>query len=106
MIFPDATGDLRLSGQPVSPLTLLNRAIRTNQKSISYTYTEPTIYFEICYDIAEMARETAVEKMLLSPTGFHDSQAIDRIAPYLDACDLFRDDFYKTDAVPVCNQFG
>jgi len=89
---------LDISGQPVSPLDIVERAIRTESKSISYTYTEPTIYFEYAYDIAKLARERQL-KNAFGTNGFMTVRAIDRIAPYLDAANVdlksFRDDFYK-----------
>ena len=92
---------LDISGQPVSPLEIVERAIRTESKSISYTYTEPTIYFEYAYDIAKLARERQLKNAFVT-NGFMTVRAIDRIAPYLDAANVdlksFRDDFYKNGA--------
>jgi pyruvate formate lyase activating enzyme len=89
---------LDISGQSVSPLDIVERAIRTESKSISYTYTEPTIYFEYAYDIAKLARERQLKNAFVT-NGFMTVRAIDRIAPYLDAANVdlksFRDDFYK-----------
>ena len=89
---------LQVPGHPVNPADIVERAIITGSSSISYTYTEPTVYFEYAYDIAMLARERQLKNVFVT-NGFMTGRAIDRIAPYLDAANVdlksFRDEFYR-----------
>jgi pyruvate formate lyase activating enzyme len=76
----------------------VERAIRTESKTISYTYTEPTIYFEYAYDTARLAHEQGLKNVFVT-NGFMTDKALETIAPYLQAANVdlksFRDDFYR-----------
>jgi pyruvate formate lyase activating enzyme len=49
--------EANIPGQTVSPKEIVNLAIETGCSSIAYTYTEPTIFFELAYDTAKLATE-------------------------------------------------
>lgn len=86
-----------IPGQPVSPEEVVTAAERSGCKSISYTYTEPTIFFEFAYDCAKLAHERGIKNIFVS-NGYTSPEATKMIAPYLDAnnIDLKGDDsFYK-----------
>jgi pyruvate formate lyase activating enzyme len=86
-----------IPGEAVTPKDIVNGAIRTGCKSISYTYTEPTIFFELAYETAEIAREKGIKNVFVS-NGFNTPEATRMIAPYLDGnnIDLKGDDnFYR-----------
>ena len=93
---PRETPDI--PGRPAAPEDIVARAIRTGSKSISYTYTEPTVFFEYAFDIARLARERKLKNIFVT-NGFMSVAAVDRIAPFLDAANVdlksFRDDFYR-----------
>lgn len=81
----------------VEPLQIVEGAINTGCKSISYTYTEPTVYFEYALDTAKIARRKGLLNVFVS-NGYTSKEAIDAIVPYLDAnnIDLKGDEaFYK-----------
>ncbi len=88
-----------IPGRPATPEDIVARAIRTGSKSISYTYTEPTVFFEYAFDIARLARERKLKNIFVT-NGFMSDLAIDCISPFLDAANVdlksFRDDFYRT----------
>src|SRR5512147_722491 len=44
-------------GDAVTPAEIVSDALQYRCASISYTYTEPTIYFELAYDTAKLARK-------------------------------------------------
>jgi pyruvate formate lyase activating enzyme len=94
---PRETPDI--PGRSATPEDIVGRAILTGSGSISYTYTEPTVFFEYAFDIAKLARERKLKNIFVT-NGFMTSLAIDCIAPYLDAANVdlksFRDDFYRT----------
>ena len=86
-----------IAGQPVTPEDIVEAALRNGCESISYTYTEPTIYFEFAYDCAKLARERGIKNVFVS-NGYTTPEATRVIAPYLDGNNIDlkgNDDFYK-----------
>lgn len=84
-------------GEKLSPQDIVDTAVRTGCESISYTYTEPTIFFEFAYDCARLAREKGIKNVFVS-NGYTSPEATEAIAPFLDGnnIDLKGDDeFYK-----------
>jgi pyruvate formate lyase activating enzyme len=87
-----------IMGEPTSPEAIVETALRANCKSISYTYTEPTIFFELAYDTARLAVKEGLKNVFVT-NGYITSEALDTIKPYLHAANIdlksFRDDFYR-----------
>jgi pyruvate formate lyase activating enzyme len=85
-------------GEAVTPADLVGAALRHRCASISYTYTEPTIYFELAYETARLAREAGIRNVFVT-NGYITPEALREIAPYLDAANIdlkgFTDDFYR-----------
>ncbi|WP_319470997.1 radical SAM protein [uncultured Pseudodesulfovibrio sp.] len=46
----------RIEGRDVTPQELVDEAVRVKAASISYTYSEPTIFFELMQDTARLAK--------------------------------------------------
>lgn len=53
-------------------------------QGVSYTYTEPTIFFEYAYDTAKIARGVGFFNTFVT-NGYMTPEAVKTIAPYLDA---------------------
>jgi pyruvate formate lyase activating enzyme len=87
-----------IAGEDFLPAELVARAQKSGSKTISYTYTEPTIYFELAYDTAEIAAENGIANVFVT-NGFMTVETIETIAPYLAAANVdlksFSDEFYK-----------
>ncbi len=87
-----------ISGYGLTPKEVVDRAVGAGCKSIAYTYTEPTIFFEYAYDTAVIAHEKGLKNVFVS-NGFMSREAIDKIAPYLDGINVdlkgFSDEFYR-----------
>jgi len=85
-------------GHGVPPEVIVEEAKQSNCKSISYTYTEPTIFMEYALDTSRLAHEQDIKNVFVS-NGFMTEQSLQLIAPYLDAANVdlkaFADDFYK-----------
>ena len=85
-------------GQAVSPEQIVSAAFNYDCRSISYTYTEPTVFFELAYDTARLAHERGILNCFVS-NGFMTPLAVEKIAPYLDAINVdlkaFRDETYR-----------
>jgi len=76
---------------------IVNSALKHKCKSISYTYTEPTIFFEMAYDTCRIAKENGLKNVFVT-NGYMTPDALNMVAPYLDAAnvDLKGDEnFYK-----------
>lgn len=67
-------------------------------KSVSYTYTEPTVYFEFAYECAVLAREKGLYNTFVT-NGFMSRPALDYVTPYINAVNVdlksYRDSFYR-----------
>jgi len=98
------------SGADLSPEEVVTQAKKNNCKSISYTYTEPTIFFEYAFDTAKLAKERGLYNNFVT-NGYMTEEALEKIKPYLDACNVdlksFSEDFYrkmcKANLEPVLN---
>lgn len=84
-------------GNDLTPEELVAAALERECQSISYTYTEPTVYFEFAYDCAKLARERGMKNIFVT-NGYTSLAALDMIKSYLDAANVdlksFREDFY------------
>ncbi len=93
--------DIENVGYNLSPGRIVEKAKSTGCKSIAYTYTEPTIFFEYAFDTAKLAEKKGLANVFVT-NGYMTPEAIKMINPYLDAANIdlksFRDDFY----VKVC----
>jgi pyruvate formate lyase activating enzyme len=90
-------GDLT-GGHPLSPEEIVGEALRSGCRSISYTYTEPTIFFEYAHDAARLARKAGLMNVFVT-NGYMTGEALETIRPYLDAANVdlkaFQDETYK-----------
>ena len=85
-------------GEEVPPAAIVAAALKYRCASISYTYTEPTIYFELAYDTARLAAEAGLKNVFVT-NGYITSEALKVVSPYLHAANIdlkgFTDEFYK-----------
>ena len=85
-------------GQETSPEEIVLAAKRSNCKSIAYTYSEPTIFFEYAYDVAKLAKKEGLKNVFVT-NGYTTPEALQEIGPYLDAANVdlksFSDTFYR-----------
>jgi len=85
-------------GESASPEEIVAGALRSNCRSIAYTYTEPTIFFEYAYDTARLAHEEGIANIYVT-NGFMTDDMLEMFDPYLDAANVdlkaFRDETYR-----------
>ncbi|MFH0791110.1 MAG: AmmeMemoRadiSam system radical SAM enzyme [Candidatus Omnitrophota bacterium] len=85
-------------GEDFSPREIVEAALQYKCKSISYTYTEPTIFFEYALDTAKLAKEKGLYNIFVT-NGYMTRQALEAIRPFLDAANVdlkfFKDSSYK-----------
>lgn len=87
-----------IQGTAIAPQVIVDEAIRAGCASIAYTYTEPTIFMELCADTARIAKDNGLKNVFVS-NGFMTIEAIEFARPWLDAINIdlksFREDYYR-----------
>jgi len=88
----------RITGELISPDTIVEYALQNGAKSISYTYTEPTVYFELCLDTARIAVQKGLKNVFVT-NGYMTEECLKEIYPDLHAANVdlksFREQFYR-----------
>lgn len=88
----------RIVGKSMTPEDIVESAVAAGCQSIAYTYTEPTVFFELAYATATAAHEQGVKNIFVT-NGYMSGEALDMIHPVLDAANVdlkaFSDEFYK-----------
>lgn len=101
------------------PREIVEEAEKHKCKSIAYTYTEPTIFFEYAYDTSVPAHKRGLKNIFVT-NGYISKEPLKEIAPYLDAANVdlksFRDEYYKKickarlqpvlDTISLMNELG
>ena len=91
-------GRKEIPGERISPREIVNLALKHKVASISYTYTEPTIFLEYALDTMKLAKEKKLKNNFVS-NGFMSKESAKLILPYLDAINIdlksFKDKFYQ-----------
>ncbi len=87
-----------IQGKNFSPESIVKEAVETGCKSISYTYTEPTVFFELAFETARLAKKEGLLNIFVT-NGYMSKRALEMISPYLDAANVdlkaFNDQFYQ-----------
>ena len=82
----------------LNPENVVKEAIANCCKSIAYTYTEPTIFFEYVLDTAKLAKKKGIKNVIVS-NGFVNQEPLKELCKYIDAANIdlksFSNDFYK-----------
>jgi len=93
------SGSGEMPGEALSPEEVVQDAKRCSCASVSYTYTEPTIFFEYARDTAVLARQEGMKNTFVT-NGFMTAEALEMAADWLDAANVdlkaWSDDFYRT----------
>jgi pyruvate formate lyase activating enzyme len=92
--------DQKIPGKNFPPDQVVKTAREKNCYGISYTYTEPTVFFEYAYDIAKLAHQVGFFNTFVT-NGYLTPEAVKTISPVLDAATVdFKGggdpDFYKS----------
>lgn len=87
-----------IGGRPATPEQIVSAAQRAACRSIAYTYTEPTIFFEYSYDTARLAHDAGLANVYVT-NGYMTQEMLEVFDPYLDAANVdlkaFRDETYR-----------
>jgi pyruvate formate lyase activating enzyme len=74
-------------GEKLMPSEIVSFALEAGCKSIAYTYTEPTIFFELAYDTAKLAAAAGLKNIFVT-NGYMTPEAMRMIQPYLHAANI------------------
>jgi pyruvate formate lyase activating enzyme len=85
-------------GEKASPEQIVAAAQGAGSRSIAYTYTEPTIFFEYAYDTARLAHKAGLANIFVT-NGYMTEEMLETFQLYLDAANVdlkaFRDETYR-----------
>ncbi|MBI5493016.1 MAG: AmmeMemoRadiSam system radical SAM enzyme [Deltaproteobacteria bacterium] len=85
-------------GEEAAPDEVVAEAVAAGCSSISYTYTEPTIFFEYAYDTGVLARERGLKNVFVT-NGYMTPECLDEMKGVLDAANVdikaFSEGFYR-----------
>ena len=88
----------KIVGEDIDPDSVVKNAINNSCRSIAYTYTEPTIFYEYAYDIAKIAHGKGLKNLFIT-NGYISGEALREISSYLDAANIdlksMSDGFYR-----------
>ena len=71
----------------ILPEQIVAEARASGSRSIAYTYTEPTIFYEYAYDTAVLARQAGIANVYVT-NGYMTTEMLDHFHPYLDAANV------------------
>ncbi|HFE53087.1 MAG TPA: AmmeMemoRadiSam system radical SAM enzyme, partial [Bacteroidetes bacterium] len=74
-------------GETLLPEEVVRLAVRYDCKTIAYTYTEPTIFYEYAYDTSVLAVKHDILNVFVT-NGFISQEALRHIAPVLHAVNV------------------
>lgn len=86
----------------VPPKEIIDLAIKNNCKSISYTYTEPTIFYEYMIDVAKLAKKSKLKNVIVT-NGYINETPLKDLIPYIDAANIDLKSFNEKFYIKNCN---
>ncbi|MDA3910609.1 MAG: AmmeMemoRadiSam system radical SAM enzyme [Bacteroidales bacterium] len=90
--------NLEMRNEIISPEQIVRQAKTNHCSSISYTYSEPTIFYEYMLETAQLAHKEGIKNIMVS-NGYICKDALQKLLPYLDAVNIdmkvFSDSIYK-----------
>ena len=89
------------NGREVSAEKIVALTRNYHCQSISYTYTEPTIFFEYAYDTAEIATSEGLKNIFVT-NGYMTREALLAIKPYLHAANTDLKSFNDQTYLKIC----
>ena len=90
---------LDTTNMKMSPDDVVNAAVQKGCRSIAYTYTEPSNFYEYMFDIAKIARRRGIINVSHS-NGYINQAPLKELSRYMDAVNIdlkgFSPNFYAT----------
>ena len=90
--------DRDIAGERVTPEQIVEAALATGCSSISYTFTEPTIFYEYMLATAQLARKAGLRNVVIS-AGFINPEPLRELCQAVDAIKIdlkgYDEEFYR-----------
>ncbi|MDD2296018.1 MAG: AmmeMemoRadiSam system radical SAM enzyme [Eubacteriales bacterium] len=90
--------DRAIRGAVIKPEEHVKKAFAWKCRSVSFTYSEPTVFTEYALEIMKKAHNTGLKNIWVT-NGFMTPEALEQILPYLDAANIdlkaFEDTVYQ-----------
>lgn len=81
----------------LEPRDLVKKVKASGSRTLAYTYTEPTIFYEYMLDVAKLAKAEGIKNIMHS-AGYINEEPLRQLAKYLDAANIdlkgFKDEYY------------
>jgi len=90
-----------VSSLDLSPKTVVENALSGNCKSIAYTYTEPTVFYEYVLDTAKIAKKKGIKNVIVS-NGFINKKPLIELCKYIDAANIDLKSISEKFYVDIC----
>jgi len=88
----------RIVGQNFLPEQIVQTALKNKCKTIAYTYTEPSIFWDYAYDTAKLAHEKELKNVFVT-NGYFSEESFKEISEYMDGANVdlksFNNETYK-----------
>jgi pyruvate formate lyase activating enzyme len=88
----------QIHGEDLTPAMIVEAAQKSRSSTIAYTYTEPTIYYELALDTSRLAVSRGLKNIFVT-NGYMSEECLKDIFPDLHGANIdlksFRDDFYR-----------
>jgi len=82
----------------MEPEQVVNNAVKSKCQSISYTYNEPTIFYEYVYEIVKIAKKRKLKNVMVT-NGYINEKPLKELYKYIAAANVdlkgFSENFYK-----------
>lgn len=92
----------QIVGKEIDPEKIVENTLNHRCKSIAYTYTEPTIFFEYAYETAKIAVEKSIKNVFVT-NGYITREALTTIKPYLHAANIDLKSFSQETYKKLCS---
>lgn len=87
-----------IAGEDLTPQDIVDETLALGLPSISYTYTEPTVFIEFALDTMKLARKRDLKNTWVT-NGYTSKEGLKLVLPYLDAANVdlkgFTEEFYN-----------
>lgn len=87
-----------IHGEAISPAELIGMALASGAASMAYTYSEPTVFFELMAETAKLALNAGLRNIMVS-NGFQSHPCLEALGPLIQAANIdlksFNDTFYR-----------
>jgi pyruvate formate lyase activating enzyme len=87
-----------LEGDPVTAEDIVQGAVRAQALSIAYTYSEPTVFYEMVREVSLKAQERGLKNVLVS-NGYMSDEAAKEMSSFIHAANIdlkfFSEDGYR-----------